>query len=125
MSTVAGPTLRAGTPPTAPAASEGTFLGHPKGLFVLEGMAAGVPFVQPRHGAFPEIAARTGGGILVEPEDPQSLAEGLLSLMHDRELRAALAQKAYRGVREHYTVTQMADQTSAIFASQRTLSATS
>jgi len=35
MSTVAGPTLRAGTPPTAPAASEGTFLGHPKGLFVL------------------------------------------------------------------------------------------
>jgi glycosyltransferase involved in cell wall biosynthesis len=102
-----------------------TVYADPKGLFVLEGMAAGVPFVQPRHGAFPEIAARTGGGILVEPEDPQSLAEGLLSLMHDRELRAALAQKAYRGVREHYTVTQMADQTSAIFASQRTLSATS
>ncbi len=88
----------------------------PKGLFVLEGMAAGVPFVQPRHGAFPEIAERTGGGILVEPEDPESLASGLLELIRNRELRADLARKAYRGVRDHYTVAQMADQTLAIFA---------
>ena len=28
---------------------------EPKGLYVLEAMANGVPVVQPRHGAFPEI----------------------------------------------------------------------
>jgi glycosyltransferase involved in cell wall biosynthesis len=93
-----------------------TVYADPKGLFVLEAMAAGVPFVQPRHGAFPEMAARTGGGILVEPEDPESLAAGLLELIRNPELRADLAQKAHRGVREHYTVAQMADQTVAIFA---------
>ena len=79
-------------------------------------MAAGVPFVQPHHGAFPEMTQRTGGGILVEPEDPESLASGLLQLIRNRELRADLARKAYHGVREYYTVTQMADQTVAIFS---------
>jgi glycosyltransferase involved in cell wall biosynthesis len=93
-----------------------TVYADPKGLFVLEAMAAGVPFVQPRHGAFPEMATRTGGGILVEPENPKSLAAGLLDLIRNRELRAELAQKGYRGVREHYTVAQMAAQTAAIFS---------
>ena len=93
-----------------------TVYADPKGLFVLEAMAAGVPFVQPRHGAFPEMAERTGGGILVEPEDPESLASGLLELIRNRELRADLARNAYSGVREHYTVAQMAQQTVAIFA---------
>jgi glycosyltransferase involved in cell wall biosynthesis len=92
-----------------------TVYADPKGLFVLEAMAAGVPFVQPRHGAFPEMAARTGGGILVEPEDPESLAAGLLKMIRDRELRSEHAANAYRGVREHYTVAQMANQTAAIF----------
>jgi glycosyltransferase involved in cell wall biosynthesis len=55
----------------------------------------------------------------VEPENPESLARGLLSLIRDRELRADLARKAHRGVRAHYTVEQMAEQTTAIFARQR------
>src|SRR6185503_20548890 len=43
---------------------------EPKGLFVLEAMAAGIPVVQPDHGAFPEVLAATGGGLLHRPEDP-------------------------------------------------------
>ena len=31
---------------------------EPKGLFLLEAMACGVPVVQPRHGAFPEMLAQ-------------------------------------------------------------------
>lgn len=96
-----------------------TVYAEPKGIFVLEAMAAGVPFVQPRHGTFPEIAERTGGGILVEPANPESLAGGLLSLIRDPQLRTQLAGNAYRGVRAHYTVEQMAQQTAAIFARQR------
>ena len=33
---------------------------EPKGIYLLEAMANGVPVVQPRHGAFPEILERTG-----------------------------------------------------------------
>lgn len=96
-----------------------TVYADPKGLFVLEAMAAGVPFVQPGHGSFPEIAGRTAGGILVEPENPESLAEGLLTVLRDRDLRATLARNAYAGVREHYTASEMARQTLDAFARQR------
>ena len=36
---------------------------EPKGIFLLEAMASGVPVVQPRRGAFPEIVRPTGGGL--------------------------------------------------------------
>ncbi len=96
-----------------------TVYADPKGLFVLEAMAAGVPVVQPNHGAFPEIIRRTGGGILVEPENPQSLADGLLTVLRDRELRADLGRRAHSGVREHYRVEAMAQRTAEIFARQK------
>ena len=54
---------------------------EPKGLFVLEALAAGVPVVQPDHGAFPEVLAEVGGGLLHRPEDPQHLAERLHELL--------------------------------------------
>ncbi|HZN32611.1 MAG TPA: glycosyltransferase family 4 protein [Pirellulaceae bacterium] len=66
---------------------------EPKGLFVLEALAAGVPVVQPDHGAFPEVLAETGGGLLHRPEDPQHLAERLHELLANDELRRALAAK--------------------------------
>ena len=51
---------------------------EPKGMFLLEAMANGVPVVQPRRGAFPEIVETTGGGLIVEADDPEALADGLL-----------------------------------------------
>ena len=45
-----------------------------KGLYLLEAMASGVPVVQPRHGAFPEIVEATGGGVLFAPGDVADLA---------------------------------------------------
>ena len=41
---------------------------EPKGLYLLEAMACGVPVVQPNHGAFPEIIERTGGGLLAQSD---------------------------------------------------------
>jgi glycosyltransferase involved in cell wall biosynthesis len=96
-----------------------TVYSDPKGIFVLEAMAAGVPVVQPDHGAFPEIIRKTGGGILVEPENPQSLADGLLTVLRDRELRDNLAGRAHAGVRRHYRVDAMAERTVEIFARQK------
>ncbi|MEO6213326.1 MAG: glycosyltransferase family 4 protein [Vicinamibacterales bacterium] len=88
---------------------------EPKGLFVLEAMAAGVPVVQPRHGAFPEMIARTGGGLLVEPHDPDALADGILSLRADPALAAALGRAGAAGVREHFSAGRMAATVEAIY----------
>jgi glycosyltransferase involved in cell wall biosynthesis len=81
---------------------------EPKGLSLLEAMAAGVPVVQPRRGSFPEIIERTGGGLLVDGGDAESLASGLLTLIESPSLAAELSRKAFAGVREHYGVANMA-----------------
>jgi len=80
---------------------------EPKGMSLLEAMAAGVPVVQPRRGSFTEIVERTGGGLLVDA-DAESLALGLQSLIESPSLAAELSEKAYAGVREHYGVANMA-----------------
>jgi glycosyltransferase involved in cell wall biosynthesis len=82
---------------------------EPKGFSVLEAMASGVPVVQPRHGAFPEVIEKTGGGLLVNPDDVDSLAEGIWQLWQDREERARLGRQGAAGVRQHYTIARMAD----------------
>jgi glycosyltransferase involved in cell wall biosynthesis len=77
---------------------------EPKGLFLLEAMARGTPVIQPRRGAFIEIVEKTGGGLLVEPDDPESLAGALHALWRDSESAAVLGRRARAGVDAHYTV---------------------
>jgi len=81
---------------------------EPKGLFVLEALAAGVPVVQPAHGAFPELIAATGGGTLVPPEDPIALADELERLLGDPAARAALALTGQRAVHTAFRADGMA-----------------
>ncbi len=84
---------------------------EPKGLYVLEALANGVPVVQPRHGAFPELLESTGGGLLVTPQDPQDLARALRRLSHDPDYRQTLGQKGKAAVQQRFTADRMARQT--------------
>jgi len=87
---------------------------EPKGLYVLEAWANGVPVVQPRHGSFPELIDSTGGGLLVNPDDPAALAEGLKALLDDAALRAKLGDAGAAAVRERFTAAAMARDTTAL-----------
>ena len=82
---------------------------EPKGVFLLEAMASGVPVVQPRRGAFSEIVEKTGGGLLVNPDDPKALGDALFELWQDRAKAAALGERGFQGVRAHYNVAHSAD----------------
>ncbi len=90
---------------------------EPKGMFLLEALANGVPVVQPRRGAFPEIVRKTGGGLVVAAGDPAALAAGYLELWRDPARAAALGAAGARGVREHYDVSRMAEAAEAAYAS--------
>ena len=81
----------------------------PKGMFLLEAMACGVPVVQPRHGAFPEILERTGGGILFEPGDVTRLADALATIRQESDRAEQMRRQAAYGVRKHYSIGRMAD----------------
>ena len=95
---------------------------EPKGMFLLEALANGVPVVQPRRGAFPEIVNNTGGGIIVDADDPRALANGLLDIWRNPDKAAALAAAGARGVREHYEVGRMAEAAERVY---RTVTASS
>lgn len=77
---------------------------EPKGLSVLEAMAAEVPVVLPRKGAFPEMIEPSRGGLLVPPGDTTALADALESLVSDPALRRRLGQSARQWVLEHRSV---------------------
>jgi glycosyltransferase involved in cell wall biosynthesis len=84
---------------------------EPKGLFVLEALAAGVPVVQPSHGAFPELLSGTSGGVLVPPHDAEALAQALHALLLDHDQRRTLGQQGRRAVQQSYHATAIAEQT--------------
>ncbi len=88
---------------------------EPKGLYVLEAWANGVPVVQPRHGSFPELIEATGGGELCEVDNPQDLARVLGELRDTPTRRLELGQRGHEGVRRHFHAERMAKETLAVF----------
>lgn len=87
----------------------------PKGLYVLEALAAGVPVVQPHSGCFPELIEHTGGGLLHEPRNVDDLAAKLLELMHDRERANELGAQGRAAVHDRFHSGAMAAQTLALY----------
>lgn len=86
-----------------------------KGLFILEALANGVPVVQPRHGNFPELITATGGGVLVDAESPDALAEGILQLIDNPDYRETLGQQGKETVHREFSDDVMADATLAVY----------
>jgi glycosyltransferase involved in cell wall biosynthesis len=83
--------------------------GEAFGLYVIEALAAGVPVVQPRHAAFPELVAASGGGMLCEPGDPQALADAIEALLLDEPRAGQLGQAGRRAVFEQFSAEAMAN----------------
>jgi len=88
---------------------------EPKGLYLLEALACGVPLVQPEHGAFPELIKATGGGQLVPPDSPEQLAQALHHLIISSSIRKELARHGQRRVFESMTADAMARDTLEIY----------
>jgi glycosyltransferase involved in cell wall biosynthesis len=88
---------------------------EPKGLYLLEAMACCVPVVAPNHGAFPEMLTKTGGGLLVRPNDPGSFADGLVAIRNRPGQAREMGLSGANGVQQHYSVAKMADRVLDIY----------
>jgi glycosyltransferase involved in cell wall biosynthesis len=82
--------------------------GEAFGLYVIEALACGVPVVQPRHAAFPELIAATGGGLLCAPGDEPALADAIESLLLDPARARSLGEAGQKAVREQFGIETMA-----------------
>jgi glycosyltransferase involved in cell wall biosynthesis len=87
---------------------------EPKGLYVLEAWANGVPVVKPRHGTFPELIEATGAGLLVPPGDPAALAEGLRQALTDAAFRERAGKAGAAAVAGRFSAATMARETVAV-----------
>jgi glycosyltransferase involved in cell wall biosynthesis len=67
------------------------------GIVFLEAMAARKPIVAARAAAVPEVVHN---GILVDPDDPEALAEGILRLYRDPDLCRSLSEDSLRDVEQ-------------------------
>ncbi len=74
----------------------------PKGIYLLEAWANGVPVVQPSHGNFPELIESTQGGVCAEPGNPVALANQWERLLDDEAARRQLAENGWAGVRQKH-----------------------
>jgi glycosyltransferase involved in cell wall biosynthesis len=82
--------------------------GEAFGLYILESLAAGIPVVQPRHAAFPELVRETGGGILYEPGRVEALGEALEGLLADPARARQLGETGRQAVRARFSIEAMA-----------------
>jgi glycosyltransferase involved in cell wall biosynthesis len=89
---------------------------EPKGLYLLEAMASGVPVVEPNHGAFPEMIRATCGGVLAASERPGDIADSIMELWRDPERARAYGAHGFEGVRNAYTIAHMAEATLGVYS---------
>jgi glycosyltransferase involved in cell wall biosynthesis len=89
--------------------------GEAFGLYLIEALAAGVPVVQPRTAAFPELIEATGGGLLCEPNNPAALADAIGSLLADPDRAYALGNAGRQAVHRDFSAARMAANLIATF----------
>jgi glycosyltransferase involved in cell wall biosynthesis len=79
------------------------------GLYILEANAAGIPVVQPETGAFPEIVAKTRGGITYSPDSIEELSSSLVNLFNDNNLRIKLGAEGKENVLKELSLARMSE----------------
>ncbi len=79
-------------------------------LTLLEGMSSGLPVVATRVGGIPEVVEDGVNGFLVQPKCPEAIAEKILELNADEDLRGRLGEAARETVLERYTAEKVVGQ---------------
>ncbi len=88
---------------------------EPFGIVALEGMAAHVPVVVSDAGGLPEVVENGVTGVTTYAGNPNSLADGLLQILHEPDTAKRLADEAFRRVETVFNWDRIAAQTLAVY----------
>jgi len=89
--------------------------GEAFGLVLAEAMACGAPVVGTRSGSLPEVVADGKTGLLVDPNDPEALANAIEVLANDPERRKRMAVAAVDRVKHSFNVEAAVANTLSIY----------
>jgi glycogen(starch) synthase len=88
---------------------------EPFGIVALEAMAAKCPVVVAKVGGLQDVVEHAETGILVHPDDPQSLAWGIVHTLQHPEWARARVKNAYRVARDEYNWGRIARMTADVY----------
>ena len=86
-------------------------------LALLEAMASSLPVIVTPVGGIPEIVTNELNGLIVPPRDERSLAESIIALFHDNELRKKLGQTAMTTIQEKFSAQNMVSHLEHVYGS--------
>ena len=81
----------------------------------LEALACGVPQVATDVGGIPEAVSDGMTGLLCTPEDPECLAQQIIRLLSDPDLRKRMSRASRERHRDLFTLERMLDETAGVF----------
>jgi glycosyltransferase involved in cell wall biosynthesis len=86
------------------------------GMSLVEAMAHGVPVIATCVGGMVEIVEMSKGGILAEPDDPRALADAILQLLSDEELRRSMGAAGQQSIPKHFSWDKIAEDLSCLYS---------
>lgn len=87
--------------------------GHP--WVIIEAMAAGLPVISTDHAAITESVIDGINGFIVEPRNPQQIAEKIQYLIDNTEIRLQMGKESRRLYEENFTEEKMVERLSNVF----------
>ena len=84
-------------------------------MSILETMAYGIPNITTSIAAIPEVVSDGENGFLITPGDVESLAQKILVLSSDKNLRRNFSRKSYETISENFAVDEHLNQILALY----------
>lgn len=88
-------------------------------IAILEAMFLGLPCISTRVNAIPEAVAEGVTGLLVEPDQPEALADSILRLAQDAPLRERLGRSGAERVRTMFLEEDVAEKVWKLYSASR------
>ena len=85
------------------------------GTSLLDAMAAGKPIVATRTGGIPEVVVDGETGLLVPPRDEEALADAIVRLLKDANLRRTMGEAGRARARDLFSVERMVQNTLNVY----------
>lgn len=82
---------------------------------VIEAMAYGVPPIVTRVGGLPELVLANESGFVIEPNDPEALAEKIVDFYQNPATKKKLGQNARRRIDSHFNIDTTVEKTQQLF----------
>ncbi len=83
---------------------------EPFGGITIEAMAQGTCVIASDHGGPAEIITHRHDGLLVPPKDPRAIAQAVIDLIQNQDLREHIRHAAIATARERYSLDKVGDQ---------------